>query len=83
MDYAIFKTIDNGRPTVIHIFTQLDWNHRAKLAARKKLKEMWFEFIIRHETRGSNLIGTNDDFEYDHMTSVNTKEHVRYFIDSL
>ena len=42
MDYAIFKTIDNGRPTVIHIFTQQDWNHRAKISARKKLKEMWF-----------------------------------------
>ena len=65
MDYAIYKTIDNGRPTVIKRFTQQDCNHRAKLAARRALNDMWYHYIQHH------------------MTSANTKEHVRYFIDYL
>lgn len=83
MDYAIFKTIDNGRPAVIKRFTQQDCNHRAKLAARRALNDMWYHYIQHHKTKGSNLKATRYDFEYDHMTSANTKEHVRYFIDYL
>ena len=83
MDYAIYKTIDNGRPTVIKRFTQQDCNHRAKLSARRELTNLWYHFILHYETHGSNLKGTKDEFEYDHITSANTKEHVRFFIDSL
>ena len=83
MDYAIYKTIDNGRPTVIKRFTQQDYNHRAKLSARRELTNLWYHFILYYETRGSNINGTKDDFEYDNMTSANTKEHVRFYIGEL
>ena len=44
MDYAIYKERDGKNPHVVHRFTQEACNHKAKLAAREKLSEMWMRF---------------------------------------
>lgn len=82
MDYAIYKTIDGKHPHVIHRLTQEDCNHRAKLAAKRKLRDMWLH-VIQHTTLHKSLTGTNEWFEYDHITSVNTTERIRFYIAPL
>ena len=82
MDYAIYKTTDGKHPRVIHRFTQEACNHRAKAAAREKLNDMWLR-VLQRPMLHHNPKGTKDDFEYDHMTSAKTKEHVRFYIGEL
>ena len=41
MDYAIYKTNNGKYARIIHRFTQEACNHRAKLAAQKKLNDMY------------------------------------------
>lgn len=82
MDYAIFKTIDGRHPHVIHRFTQEACNHRAKLTAKNKLREMWLR-VIQHDSLHRSLTGTTEEFHYDHITSVNTTERIRFYIAPL
>ena len=82
MDYAIYKTIDGKNPRVIHRFRQPECNHRAKQAAQTKLNEMW-QHVLQRPLIHKNPQGTKDDFQYDHMTSVQTSEHIRFNIAKL
>lgn len=82
MDYAIYKEDKTKRPRIIHRFKQQHNNHRAKAAAREKLNEMWLR-VLDHPTLYRNAAGSQDEFQYDFMTSVNTSEHIRFFIDKL
>lgn len=82
MDYAIYKTNDDREPRVIHSFTQQQCDHKAKRAARAKLDDMRYR-ALQHTTLYRNFHGTKDDFEYDYITSVNTTEHIRFFIAPL
>ena len=79
MDYAIYKTTDGKQPRIIHRFTQDACNHKAKVAAQKKLNDMWLHVLQRTVTT-NNFRGTKDDFEYDYITSVNTSERIRFYI---
>lgn len=45
MDYAIYKTNDGKRPRIVHTFTQEATGHHAKVAARKKLNDMWLRVL--------------------------------------
>lgn len=81
MDYAIYKTNNGKYARIIHRFTQEACNHRAKLAAQKKLDEMYHRAIQSHLYR--NYKGTKDEFSYDYFTSVNTTERIRFFIAKL
>lgn len=82
MDYAIYKTTDGKHPRVIHRFIQEACNHKAKDAAREKLHEMWLR-VLQRPMLHHNPKGTKDDFQYDYMTSVNTSECIRFYIDKL
>ncbi|MDY2622970.1 MAG: hypothetical protein SOV62_00525 [Alloprevotella sp.] len=82
MDYAIFKTTDGNQPRVIHRFTQEENNHRAKEAARTKLHEMWLH-VLQRPALHRNATGTKDEFQYEHISSVNTFERIRFYIDNL
>lgn len=82
MDYAIYKTTDGKHPRVIHRFTQEACNHKAKSAAREKLTDMWLR-VLQRPMLYQNPRGTKDDFQYDYMTSVNTSECIRLYIDKL
>ncbi len=83
MDYAIYKTNDGKNPRVIHRFTQEATNHKAKLAARDKLAEMWMRVLQRPLLCQNPAVSDKDGFEYDHMTSVNTTEHIHFYIAPL
>ena len=39
--------------------------------------------IHRFTQEACNHKGTKDDFQYDYMTSVNTSECIRFYIDKL
>lgn len=82
MDYAIYKTTDGKHPRIIHRFIQDACNHKAKAAARDKLQDMWLR-ILDHPKRFKNPSGTKDSIQYDYMTSVNTSECIRFYIDKL
>lgn len=80
MNYGIYKTVDGKHPHAIHTFTQEACNHKAKRAARERLDEMWLRVLNRPDGVRRNAHGGRDEFEYDHMTSVNTKERIRFHI---
>lgn len=82
MDYAIYKTTDGKHPHIIHRFTQDACNHKAKDAARKKLHDMWLH-VLQRPLLHRNASGTKDGFQYDHISSVNTSERIRFYIDKL
>lgn len=82
MDYAIYKTNDGKIPRVIHRFTQEACNHRAKQAAKAKLNEMWLRIISRPDYYW-NAVGNDNEFSYDHPTSTNTSERIRFYIAKL
>lgn len=82
MDYAIYKTTDNGAPRIIHRFTQEACAHRAKRVARAKLDDMRHRTLQR-PALFKNFSGTPDDFEYDYMTSVHTSVSIRFYIAPL
>lgn len=82
MDYAIYKTTDGKQPRIIHRFTQDACNHKAKAAARKKLNDMWLH-VLQRPALSRNAKGTKDEFQYDHISSVNTSERIRFYIDKL
>ena len=82
MDYAIYKTTDGKHPRVIHRFTQYACNHKAKAAARAKLHGMWLH-VLQRPMLQRNATGTKDEFQYDHISSVNTSECIRFYIDKL
>lgn len=82
MDYAIYKTVNGKNPRIVHRFTQADCNHKAKDAARLKLDEMRCKALQRTVTT-NNFKGTKDDFEYDYITSVNTSERIRFYIEPM
>jgi hypothetical protein len=82
MDYAIYKTHNGENIHIVHTFTQKRCNHKAKAAARVKLDEMWRR-ICCSPNLFKNAKGTDDDFEYDYMTSANTTDHIRFFIGKL
>ena len=82
MDYAIYETIEGGKPRPIHVFTQKGCNHKAKDAARKKLHDMWLH-VLRRPMLHRNATGTKDEFLYRHLSSVNTSECIRFYIDKL
>ena len=82
MDYAIYKTTDGRQPHIVHTFTQAECNHRALAAARAKLDDMWRRILQKPEMcRNAN--GNKNEFQYDHMTSVRTKERIRFYIAPL
>jgi len=82
MDYAIYKTNDGKHPRIIHRFTQEACNHKAKNAAREKLNEMW-QHVLQRPNLNTNAQGTQDEFSYDYMTSINTSERIRFYIAKL
>lgn len=82
MDYAIYKTTDGKHPRVIHRFTQDACNHKAKAAARAKLHDMWLH-VLQRPMLHRNATGTKDEFQYEHISSVNTSECIRFYIDKL
>lgn len=82
MNYAIYKTNDGKKPHVIHRFTQEACDHKAKRAAQAKLDEMRF-LTLQRPALYRNFSGTRDDFEYDHITSVNTTDRIRFYIAPL
>lgn len=82
MDYAIYKTNDGKNPRVIYRFTQEACNHRAKLAAKAKLNEMWLRVTDRLDYF-QNAEGNDNEFSYDHPTSINTSERIRFYIAKL
>lgn len=82
MNYAIKKTTDGKFPRIIHRFTQEENNHKAKAAAREKLNDMWLH-VLQRPMLHHNPKGTKDEFQYDYMTSVNTSECIRFYIDKL
>ena len=85
MDYAIYKERDGKNPHVVHRFTQEACNHKAKLAAREKLSEMWMRVLQRpylcHNPKMEP--GKIYGFSYDYMTSVKTSESIRFYIAKL
>jgi len=82
MDYAIKKTTDGKHPRIIHRFTQEACNHRAKDAAREKLNDMWLH-VLNRPALMKNAKGSKDEFSYDHISSVNTSERIRFYIEKL
>lgn len=81
MDYAIYKTNNGKNPRVIYRFTQEEYNHRAKKAAKDKLLELWMR-VVKHGFLNSD--GSKDDeFSYDYLTSANTSERIRFYIAKL
>lgn len=82
MDYAIYKTNDGKNPRVIYRFTQEACNHQAKLAAKAKLNEMWLRVTDRLDYF-QNAEGNDNEFSYDHSTSINTSERIRFYIAKL
>lgn len=83
MDYAIYKTNNGKQKRIIHRFTQEEHNHRALVAARRKLLEMWQRVLQQPESMRRNAISEKDGFQYDHMTSAATSECVKFFIDKM
>lgn len=83
MDYAIYKTTDGKQPRIIHRFTQDACNHKAKAAAREKLHDMWRHVLQRPASCINMTARGNDEFSYDHISSVNTSERIRFYIDKL
>lgn len=79
MDYAIYKTNDGRNARAVHIFKQEECNHRAKNAARQKLHDMWLH-VLQCNKCCCNPSGDKDAFEYDHMTSANTTERIRFYV---
>ena len=43
---------------------------------------MWLR-VLQRPMLYHNPKGTKDDFQYDYMTSVNTSECIRFYIDKL
>ena len=82
MDYAIYKTTDGKHPHVVHRFTQQATGHRAKAAARKKLKEMFFRVAQRPQVI-RDLSATNDEFQYDYFSDGETKERIKFYISEI
>lgn len=82
MDYAIYKTNDGKNPRVIHRFTQEACNRKAKRAAKEKLNEMWLRIISRLDYF-HNAVGSDNEISYDHPTSTNTSERIRFYIAKL
>lgn len=82
MDYAIYKTTDGKQPRVIHRFTQEACNHRAKDAARKKLDDMWVR-VLQRPALHTNASYLKDAFQYEHISSVNTREKICFYIATL
>ena len=82
MDYAIYKTTDGKHPRIIHRFTQEAYFHQAKYAAQKKLHDMWLH-VLQRPILHRNATGTKEEFQYDHISSVNTSECIRFYIDKL
>lgn len=83
MDYAIYKTNDGKHPRIVHTFTQEATGHHAKIAARKKLNDMWLRVLNQPSSVQRNAKGENDTFQYDYMTSANTHECIRFYIAPL
>ena len=84
MDYAIKKTTDGKFPRIICRFTQEENNHRAKAAARTKLKEMWLRVLQRPSImKDGSIEGDKDAFSYNHMLGVGIYERIRFYIDKL
>ena len=80
MDYALYKTNDGKQARPIYRFTQEACNHRAKQAAKKKLQEMW-QHVLQKLDYFTNADGSKaDEFSYDHPTSANTSERIRFYI---
>ena len=82
MNYAIYKTTDGKQPRVIHRFTQEATGHKAKNAARTKLHDMWLH-VLQRPMLHRNATGTKDEFQYEHISSVNSSECIRFYIDKL
>lgn len=82
MDYAIYRAINNDTPRVVSRFKQQSYNHHAKRAARERLNDLWLR-VIQHPDRYHNARGTDTEFSYDYMTSSNTSDSFRFYIDKL
>ena len=83
MNYAIYRTTDTKHPHIIHRFTQGEWNHQAKLHARRKLREMFCRVAQRVQSARNLAADTKDEFSYDYQTSENTTERIRFYIAEL
>lgn len=79
MDYAIYKTTDGKAAHIVHRFTQEACNHKAKAAAQAKLNDMWLR-VLQRPALGKNAKGAKNEFTYDHISSVNTSERIRFYI---
>lgn len=78
MDYAIYETIDGGKPRPIHVFTQQDHNHKAAVAARKKLHDIYIRALGIHTI--CRIITAKGRLAYDHITSANTWQRHNFYI---
>ena len=82
MDYAIYKSTDGKKPHVVHRFTQAACNHRALVAARHKMLEMWAR-VLRRDITISKATEGKDWFEYDYYTTAVSKVRLRFYIAPL
>ena len=82
MNYAIYRAINNDKPRVVARFRQEYCNHHAKRAARERLNDLWLR-VIQHPDRYHNARGERDEFSYDYMTSSNSSDSFRFYIDNL
>lgn len=78
MDYAIYETIDGGKPRPVHIFKQQDHNHRAVIAARKKLHDIFLRALSIHTI--CSVEASKYRIAYDHTTSANTRQRHHLYI---
>ncbi len=82
MDYAIYKDINGKYKHIVHRFTQEDCNHRAKVAAKAKLNEMWLH-LLQHPALAKNATSTQDSFSYDHYIAADITERIHFTIAPL
>ncbi|MDE5653608.1 MAG: hypothetical protein K2I48_09135 [Muribaculaceae bacterium] len=81
MDYAIYKTINDKFPRVVHRFTQEAYNHRAKRAAKDKLQELWLR-VVKFGFSNADY-SKDDEFSYDYRISIDTSDRIRFYIAKL
>lgn len=79
MDYCIYKTVNGGKPRVIHTFTQEATFHRAKNKAKQKLSDMWLRICTKPDTY-RNACGDPTEFSYDYQNTAGPPDHIRFYI---
>lgn len=79
MNYCIYKTINNGKPRVIHTITQEATHSHAKARAKEKLNEMWMRICVKPD-QFHNAKGNETEFSYDFMLDTEKSAKARFYI---